>query len=194
MKKIIFELLRYIFVFAFVFCSAQPVFAHGGDPRIEISAERLNPGAVLEIRGVDFEFEEQLTLALTGTQVEIPLGSIIADAEGVFQLTITLPEELTDGTYIIRATTDDHVVESPQITVWGYADMQGAGQDRLDEDAGYGLLAPMPTPAIGVATAIPRAASPVKNTAGNNLPNPLIWIAAGIGIIILLSFVLRWKR
>ncbi|HSB02011.1 MAG TPA: hypothetical protein VLE49_15285 [Anaerolineales bacterium] len=149
MRKITFAFLQYISVFIFALCLPQSVFAHGGEPRLEISAERLKPGSVLEIRGVDFEFEEEISLALIGSQVEIPVGTMLGDAEGVFLLTITLPNDLAEGTYTVRATTDDHTVVSPQITVWGTA-MLGDEEEgqRAEEDS---LLAPIPTFAPGVA-------------------------------------------
>lgn len=51
---------------AFSLFSIQPVLAHGDEPRIEISVGRINPGGVIEVRGVDFEYEETATLALVG--------------------------------------------------------------------------------------------------------------------------------
>jgi len=148
MKKITLKFFLCIFIFIFAFYFAQPVFAHGGEPRLEISAERLNPGSALEIRGVDFEFEEEITLALIGSQIVVPLSTVIGDAEGIFLLTITLPLDLAEGIYIIRATTDDHIVDSPQITVWGIAAQEGGGHGPRDDDDS--LLAPMPTSAAGV--------------------------------------------
>ncbi len=191
-KKLLY--LSGLFIFLFSCLYAQPVSAHGGEPRIEIGAERLNPGAGLDIRGVDFEFEEQIVLILAGPQVEIPLGSAIADAEGIFQLTITIPVDLVEGTYIIRGTTDDHVVDSPQITVWGSAVVQG-GEDRLDEDAGYGLLAPMPTFAPGVSsTPLPETAALEPPVSKRDSTTLIYSILFGIGIVALLSIRILKKR
>jgi hypothetical protein len=190
-KKFLYIPSLFVILFALIF--AQPAFAHGGDPRIEISTSQLNPGGTLDLRGVDFEFEEQITLVLASPQVEIPIGSVIADAEGIFQLSIALPTDLPEGTYTVRATTEDHVVESPQITVRGSADVQGMQADRLDEDAGYGLLAPMPTPLLGVSTAMPPAV-PSKIIPSQPPPNRWGWIAAGIGLVVVLGLLFRAKR
>ena len=172
--------------------SVQPVFAHGDEPRIEISADSLNPGDVLDIRGVDFEFEEVVDLLLVGPQAEVPFGTVLADTEGVFLLTVTLPMDITEGTYVMRATTDDHVVESPQITVWGTADLGGGEEGPREEDDG--LLAPMPTAAPVVPTAQPAAASPVESTSPETGSIPLVWIAAGIGVVLLLGLVVRARK
>jgi len=136
---------RYIWfaVFLLGFYFARPVFAHGSEPRLEINPERLNPGAILEIRGVDFEVDEQIILILVGSQSETGLSTVAADADGVFLLSVSLPTDLVEGTYLIHATTDDHSLDSPPFTVWGSASLGGNEEgQRTDEE---GLLAPMPT-------------------------------------------------
>ena len=193
MKTKIILCLSILIVFPFSLIYVQSASAHGGEPRIEIGAERLNPGAVLDIRGVDFEFEEQVVLSLVGPQVEIPFGSAIADTDGVFLQTISLPVDLSEGTYFIRGTTNDHVVDSPQITVWGSA-VETTGTERLDEDAGYGLLAPMPNTLAGASTAVPATPIPLQSIAVKSSSNSWIWIAGGIGIVVLSGFVLRIKK
>lgn len=185
------KLFSFIPILLLAFLVVQPASAHGDDPRIEINTDRLNPGSVLDIRGVDFEFEEIVTLSLMGTQTEISFGTVLADVEGVFLLTITLPVDIPEGTYVVRATTDDHVVESPQIEVSGAAIIEGGGQGERDEDDG--LLAPMPTYAPGVSsTPIPQAVE--REPAQASSSNPLLLGAiAGIGIILVLAYV-RMKR
>jgi len=193
MKTLRFLYASWIFVLLLALVFVQPVLADGDEPRLEISAESLNPGSVLDIRGVDFEFEEEVVLVLIGPQVEFPLGTVIADVEGVFLVTAALPLELTEGTYVIRATTDDHVLDSPQITVWGTADL-GGGEDGLrgEED---GLLAPMPTydPNFS-STPIMESAASEESVPAHNSMTPLWWIAAGIGIVLLLGLLIGAKK
>ena len=39
--------------------SVTPVLSHGDEPRVEISSERITPGGVIEVRGVDLlEFHQ----------------------------------------------------------------------------------------------------------------------------------------
>jgi len=183
---------RFLPVVLLAFLLVQPVSAHGDDPRIEINTDKLNPGSVLDIRGVDFEFEEAVTLSLSGAQTEIPFGTVLADVEGVFLLSITLPVDLPEGTYVIRATTDDHKVESPQIVVSGAAIMEGGGQGERAEDDG--LLAPMPTYAPGVSsTPIPQAVAVESEPAPDSSSPLLFGTIAAIGIILVFAFI-RIKR
>lgn len=187
------KLFRFFPVVLLAFLLAQPVSAHGGDPRIEINTGRLNPGAVLDIRGVDFEFEETVTLALVGAQSEIPFGTVLADVEGLFLLTLTLPVDLPEGTYVLRATTDDHVVESPQIIVSGAAIIESGGQGEREEDDA--LLAPMPTYAPGVSsTPIPQAVAVDSEPAGASTSPLLSGAIAVIGIILVFAFVRLRRR
>ena len=125
--------------------------AHSSVPRVEISLERLNPGGVLDVRGVSFGTDDTVTLSLIGTGVDISFGEILSNGEGEFKYIATLPSDLIEGTYYFRAVTSHHYVLSSPLTVWGTAIMEGGGQGERGEDDN--LLAPMPTfpPAVGTA-------------------------------------------
>ncbi len=186
MKKTILNLLLTIFIFIFVLCSARPAIARAGVPRLEISPERLNPGAALEIRGVDFEFGQNVILALVNSQIEIPLAAIMSDVEGVFLLTVTLPADLAEGSYTVRARTYDHDIHSPPITVSGIAAQEGGGQGEREEDDG--LLAPMPT--FPPATLVLSNSSADSVTAPgpeapSRLPIIVVGVLVAVGVAIL---------
>lgn len=195
MKKRISFLHSVIIVFLLSLWIVSPVSAHGDDARIEVSQVRLNPGSVLDIRGVGFEPETEVSLLLTGSQVNVPLGTAVADMEGTFLLTLALPADLAEGSYVVRGTTnDDHSVDSPQLTIWGTADLGSANGEPREEDDG--LLAPMPTLAAGVPT--PQMASvPVKETVPaeeSTIPYGWFGVAVGLGFIAITILVLRFKR
>lgn len=164
------------------FFLVQPASAHGDEPRIEISAESLNPGALLEIRGVDFEFEEEITLSLVGPQSETALGLVSADVEGVFQLGFMLPTDLIEGSYFIRAVTDDHVIESPLISIWGSPQLGGGEEGAWEE--GDGLLAPMPTAAPAVSTPAAQVVALEAAPEQNSTPS-FIWVLVVVGVLLL---------
>jgi hypothetical protein len=190
MNKSIFKLSLGSFVGILLLCFASPTLAHGGEPRIEISADRLNPGGALDLRGVDFEFEEQITLDLVSQETVIPFGTVLADAEGIFLLTITLPADVAEGTYVMRATTDDHIVESAPITISGSADSEEGEQRELEEP----LLAPMPTAVEGVSTAVPFSVPSTESTTKPTSSAPFVWIVIAIGIVVIASLLLRMRR
>lgn len=171
------------------------VFAHGDEPRLEISVERVNPGGVVEVRGVDFEMDELVTLELVGSDMTIPQGEFIADVEGLFSQVITLPVDLKEGTYTFRATTDDHVIESVSFVVWGLPIMAEEDDGQREEDDA--LFAPMPTYAPGVSVT-PMAvkeetATPVVSDATVTWV-PILILGGTVLAILLLVFWVRRRR
>jgi len=165
--------------------------AHDVEPRLEISVERLNPGGTMEVRGVGFEFEETVLLELIGPDIEIPIGEVVADTEGSFLQIVSLPADVREGTYHLRAMTDDHEILSPPLSVQGIPVVSDEGEDeREDEDS---LLAPMPTPAAA-RTAMPPA--PLANS-----PQPA---STGSPVVVLIGVIIigaalavgwrLWKR
>ena len=192
MKKKIFQFLPLVSVFIFALCVAYPVFAHGGEPRLEINPERLNPGAVLEIRGVDFESEEEITLTLIGPQTEIQFGTVTSSVEGEFILNITLPASLGEGSYTIRAKTSNAEVASPVITVWGTAIVESGGDDTRQEDDG--LLAPMPTFVPNANVTAPPPANGELPRVSTNFPNSLTILSALIGLVIVVFAARKFKN
>ncbi len=192
MNKLSSKLFSFIFVLTLVLCFPQRASAHSGEPRLEISLERINPGGTVEIRGVDFDFEESVTLSLISTNIEIPLNELTTDVEGIFTQSVVLPADLPVGEYNFRAQTDHEVVMSSTLTVWGVAveDQESNGiQDQSDVQ-----FEPMPTPIPGAATAIPPVVSQENNMPRQGAPGFLIWTTAGIGIIVILGLVIRFKR
>jgi hypothetical protein len=169
------------------FLLVSPVLAHGGQPRLEISVERINPGGILDVRGVEFDYEQSVTLYLERTGIVVQLGEVVTDLEGVFLHIVVLPVDLPEGVYNIRAVTSHHDVLSPALTVQGSPILgEGGGQGERDEDDG--LLAPMPTFAPGVSSTPLPQASALEPPVSKENPTTLIYsILAGVVILALLS-------
>ncbi|MCI0555947.1 MAG: hypothetical protein L0287_33810 [Anaerolineae bacterium] len=169
------------------------VSAHNMVPRVEISMERLNPGGVVDVRGVSFGMEESVTLSLIGSGVDIFLGQMISDAEGEFTHITVLPADLVEGTYYFRAVTSHHFVLSPAFTVQGPPILDPEGGhgdgDREEEDP---LLAPMPTFAPGVVPGgvVPPTAQPTSATTASSSSRgsaAILLIVLVVGILVVLG-------
>ncbi len=120
------------------------------------------------------------------------MNELTTDVEGIFTQSVVLPADLPVGEYNFRAQTDHEVVMSSTLTVWGVAveDQESNGiQDQSDVQ-----FEPMPTPIAGAATAIPPVVSQENNMPRQGAPGFLIWTTAGIGIIVILGLVIRFKR
>lgn len=172
----------------------HPSLAHGSEPRLEINVERINPGGVLDVRGVEFDYEQSVILYLERTGIVVQLGEVVTDLEGVFLHVVVLPTDLPEGVYNIRAVTSHHDVLSPALRVQGSPILEeGGGQGERDEDDG--LLAPMPTFVPGLSsTPLPQTAV-LEPPASKGSSTTLIYsILAGVVILALLSIRILKKR
>jgi hypothetical protein len=183
-KTIRFFLIAALIVFSLNW--VQPARAHGGDPRLEINPEKLDPGSVLEIRGVDFEYEEEVMLALVGSENEMFLGTIVADVDGGFLKLITLPLDQAEGTYTIRAVTDDHEVNSPPFTISGNEAFQSEGKGLREQEEM--LLVPMPTspPATDTVEVLTEK-EPSQTKFASFFPTILVGVFMALGIAVVLG-------
>lgn len=177
-----------ILTLALTLSFATIVSANGDEPRLEVSTQFMNPGGIVVVRGVDFGFEEVVTLMLVNSQTAIPFGEVVADTEGVFLQTITMPVDLPEGTYNFLAITDDHNITSPDMTVQGpaiVADGEGGQGLRDEEDS---LLSPMPTFAPGVVPGgvVPPTVQPTPTSESTFSWNPIIMILFGLLIAVVL--------
>lgn len=80
--------------------------AHG-NPEIVITPNPAIAGATIEIEGEGFEEDDEVSLTLEGISSDIALGTATTDADGNFQLDVTLPDAATPGSYRIRAQGSD---------------------------------------------------------------------------------------
>jgi hypothetical protein len=177
---------------ALSFCVAPDVSAHSTQPRVEISKERLNPGEVIDVRGVSFDMDEPVQLTLLGPGVEIPMGEALSDGEGDFLQILVLPADLAEGTYYIRATTNHHWVISPPLTVLGTAAVEGGGQGLRDDDDG--LLAPMPTTAAPLPQPTLVSVAPVEERASVSRSTNLMTVLALLAVFVVIFGVGLRKR
>ena len=186
--------ISYIFAIIVSICLSivSPVSAHGRTPRLEISAERLNPGGVLDIRGVEFDYEELVTLYLERQGIVVSLGQITADIEGIFVHTILLPSDLPVGEYSIRGVTEHHDVISPTFTVQGSA-VSNEGSGREERDA---LLAPVPTYAPAVVPGGVMQPTQVAELGSEQTPVSRVspMLMPGLSILLILAVFLVFRR
>ncbi len=193
MKRILFQVLRHIFIFIFALCFVQPAFAHGGEPRLEISVEQINPGGLVEVRGVDFDYEELVVLSLMRSSIQIPLSEVTTNVEGTFTQIVGLPADLPIGEYNFQARSDHHLVTSPTIIVWGVAvENQEDNSIRDQSDVQFG---PLPTLVPVIPSTPPPQRTALKTPASKPNSTTLIYsIVVGVGIISLLGIRILKKR
>ena len=132
--------------------SAQ-VAAHG-QLILELGADRIQPGAAVEVRG-DLGSGEQFEIALI-SKVDgsrRPIGIVPATDEGHFQSYVTVPADVTPGDYLVEASFDLLVVRAPLTVAGAPIEAGGEGPDQAD-----GLVLPMPSTARAPAASAPGGA------------------------------------
>lgn len=171
----------------------RPVFAHSGDARLEISSTHLSPGGTLELRGVDFNSEEVLTLTLDGPRGRLSLPPVTADAEGGFSYLAVLPADLAEGNYIVSASAPGRRVLSPPFLISGQpisASTDEQGEQREQEEP---LLAPAPDFSQSTPTA--NQLSPAVEHAASARPAaPGLLIGGAALFVVLVGGIALWLR
>jgi len=62
---------RLLLAAALVLCTSIAALAHDSPPRLELNADRLNPGGPLEVRGINLGADLPIAVALIGAGVEV---------------------------------------------------------------------------------------------------------------------------
>jgi hypothetical protein len=88
-----------------------PVSGHEGQPLgIALSAERLPPGAPLEVIGQDFLPGETLAARMSGPGGTWQLGQVRTGADGHFAVVFTVPVDATPGPYAVDAVAISGII------------------------------------------------------------------------------------
>lgn len=174
------------------FLTKTNVLAEGGDtPQIALSVLQASPGATIEITGGRFQPDIFVTFILVLNGSETQLGKILADDHGEFTTSILLPLELQIGQYEFRAVDEKNRVAIAPIAI--IKDESGV-DDPVSRQQDDGLLAPMPTLSANAPTPMLQSVSSSQSKPPDNSSIPFVWIAAGIGSILILGLMVGVKR
>jgi hypothetical protein len=176
-------------------CAPAATHAHDGDPRLELSFNRLNPGAPLEVRGVNLAAESPITIKLVSLESEFWLGEAVGDAHGDFIQTFTLPSDLAAGHYTVLAVGPGNLIVSAPLDIAG-APMPADGEEgelREEEDPLLATLPPgwNPAPNLVVADSVEAATAPVPAPSSPSLPIVLALLGALLVVGLAVGFAAR---
>lgn len=171
--------------------SAAPIAAHG-EPILQLSADRIQPGATIEVRGdlgTGEAFEVALVAKADGSRRLI--GTITTVDEGHFQSFVTIPADAIPGDYLFEVAVDLNVVRAPLTIAGSPVDAGGGGEGP---DRGDGLIVPLPSgfgAAGGANASIPTAPfSPSGASASTRAGRSPIDGALVVGGAVLLAIAL----
>lgn len=169
--------------------------AHDGGSRLELSFGQLNPGAPLEVRGVNLAAESPITIKLVSLDSEFWLGEAVGDAHGDFIQTFTLPSELAAGHYTVLAVSPGNLIVSAPLDIAG-APMPADGEEgelREEEDPLLATLPPgwNPAPNLVVADSAEAVAAPAPAPSTPSLPTLLALLVMLVLLALAVVFAAR---
>lgn len=97
---------------------AGTVIAHEGSGQEEIVVEpsSVTAGDTVVLAGTGLEPDSDRVLVLAGQALTVDLGTVTTDAEGMFQIELTIPSHLPSGTYELRAIGDETLTAALDVT------------------------------------------------------------------------------
>jgi hypothetical protein len=81
--------------------------ASGLPPTITITPESVEPGAQIQVAGLDFPAGQTVELQLTTTAGAVHLGTASVEEGGYFRQPVTLPADVAPGFWELRASAPD---------------------------------------------------------------------------------------
>lgn len=111
--------------------------AHGGEGQTGLTVEpdNLQAGGTVVLVGTGLEPNSERKLDLAGPGMTIDLGTVTTDADGMFQIQLTIPSHMPAGSYELRAIGDEILTVPLALTA-------AAGATAGGTDTGLEAVAP----------------------------------------------------
>ena len=105
-------------LFAWLLIAAAPALAHepGAGTGIQVEPASVTAGQTVVLAGTGLEPDSDRVLVLAGADMVISMGSVTTDAQGMFQVELTIPAHLPSGTYELRAIGDETLTTALAVT------------------------------------------------------------------------------
>ena len=122
--------------------------AHEGSGEEEVVVEpaEVTAGDLVVAAGSGLEPDDERVLVLAGADLVVDFGTVTTDADGMFQIELTIPIHLPTATYELRAIGDETVTAQLAVTA-----AAGGADAPPGADAANQVVAPRERAAIEVA-------------------------------------------
>ena len=175
---------------AALFIASLPLkaYAHDGPPRLELSTVRTNPGAMIEVRGINLAPKASIVIVLVHNESEMQLGQVMSDAQGDFIQALALPVDLTEGDYTVRAVSPNQDPVSTLLKIEGAAMVEG-GETRDESEP---LLSAMPSNrSIAASAPSKTVTAPQAAVVGES---SVAWLVLPLGTLAVAGVALALRR
>ncbi len=112
--------------------AAGAAMAHdpSGEEEVVVEPAEVTSGDSVVVAGSGLEPDDERVLVLAGADLVVDFGTVATDAEGMFQIELTIPRHLPTATYELRAIGDETVTAQLAVTAAaGGADPAAAADD-----------------------------------------------------------------
>ncbi len=99
--------------------AAVTAMAHegaGGEETIAVEPSSVTAGDTVVLAGSGLEPDNERVIVLAGQDLVVEFGTVMTDAEGMFQEELTIPGHLPTGTYELRAIGDETLTVPLEVT------------------------------------------------------------------------------
>jgi hypothetical protein len=101
-----------------------------GEEEVVVEPAEVTAGESVVVAGSGLEPDDERVLVLAGADLVVDFGTVTTDAEGMFQIELTIPSHLPTATYELRAIGDETVTAQLAVTAAaGGADPAPAADD-----------------------------------------------------------------
>ncbi len=97
---------------------ARPIAAHNGAAGSSLAVEpsSVTAGGTVVLAGTGLEPDSARQINLVGPDVVVPFPSAMTDADGMFNVTLTIPGHLPSGVYTFQAIADETLTVDLTVT------------------------------------------------------------------------------
>ena len=103
------------FILALVLAAAATGHEGEGD-EIAVEPSSVTAGDTVILAGTGLEPDDERVIVLAGENLIVEFGTVTTDAEGAFQMELTIPSHLPGGVYEVRAIGDETLTAELEIT------------------------------------------------------------------------------
>lgn len=137
-----------VFALVLALSAAGAAVAHEGSGEEEVVVEpaEVTAGDSVVVAGSGLEPDDERVLVLAGADLVVDFGMVTTDAEGMFQIELTIPSHLPTATYELRAIGDETVTAQLAVTA-----AAGAADPAPAADAANQAVVPRERRTIEVA-------------------------------------------
>lgn len=94
-----------------------PVAQAHGESVLTVTPDTIDPGGKITVKGIDMGVGEAFKITLEGLKYQAGLGDATADDKEEFTLEFTVPTDVPEGVYQLKAAGEDGDVVTTELTI-----------------------------------------------------------------------------